>query len=47
MGNHLVGDALYKFEKKVNLTNKSFYKPSNIIYELEKKGRQKHYRIKK
>ena len=39
MGNHLVGDALYK-KKNINLTNKNFYKPSNIIYELEKKGRQ-------
>ena len=39
MGNHLVGDALYK-KKKINLINENFYKPSNIIYELEKKGRQ-------
>ena len=39
MGNHLIGDALYK-KKKINLINKNFYKPSNIIYELEKKGRQ-------
>ena len=39
MGNHLVGDALYK-KKKINLINENFYKPSNIIYELEKKGKQ-------
>ena len=39
MGNHLIGDSLYK-KRKVNLTNNNFYKPSNIIYELERKGRQ-------
>ena len=31
---------MHYIRKKINLTNKNFYKPSNIIYELEKKGRQ-------
>lgn len=39
IGNNLVGDQVYKI-KNLHLKEESFYKPGNIIYDLEKIGRQ-------
>ena len=39
IGNNLVGDQVYKV-KNLSLKGESFYKPGNVVYDLEKTGRQ-------